>query len=329
MILSKDDRLQNDKYIIEKQLGKGGFGVTYKAKNTLLDMTVVIKTVNDEKIKDPNNYKYLTRFKREAKVLAELSQQRNLNIVQVKDFFEESGIPYLVMEFLSGESLGNLVRRQGRLSESQALQYISQIGSALEVVHNQGLVHRDAHPDNIMIIQDQAILIDFGIVGRIDPPYLTNEHPTHYYFAPYEQREGSLDPKVDIYALAASLYYTLTANNPTPSIERKYKNESLTPPRQWNPSISQEVEVAILKGMNLEPEDRPQSMQGWLKLLPSTSSRNSEDDLSSDRNVDYTRLRDLLAAGNWKEADYETYLVMLKVTQIRYLALPSLRNLPE
>jgi serine/threonine protein kinase len=346
MILSPGDSLQNGKYIIEKSLGKGGFGITYKAENRGLERTVVIKTINEEKIQDTNNQKYLTRFKREARVLANLI--RHPHIVQVYDLFEENGIPYLVMEFLSGESLGSLVKKQGKLSESLALQYISQIGSALEFVHKGNLVHRDAHPDNIMIVQNKAILIDFGIVGRIDASYITNEHPTHYYFAPYEQRDGSIDPKVDIYAIAASLYYALTAQHPTPSLNRKYKNESLIPPKQLNSSISLKVEAAILKGMELEAKNRPQSMQDWLKLLTRTSSENDEsqqnaqvswfqdlitnlrqvlftaspptlprneapsDELSSEKGVDYTRLRDLLKAGRWKEADEETSAVMLK-----------------
>jgi eukaryotic-like serine/threonine-protein kinase len=329
MILSRGDSLKNGEYIIEEQLGKGGFGITYKAKDRGLDRTVVIKTINEERIIDPNNQKYLTRFQREARVLARLSEQRHPNIVQVKDFFEENGIPYLVMEFLSGESLGNLVQRKRGLSESLALQYISQIGSALEVVHKNKLVHRDAHPDNIMIVKNQAILIDFGIVGRIDAPYLTNEHPTHFYFAPYEQRDGTIDPKVDIYALAASLYYALTAQRPTPSFDRKYRNKSLDSPRRWNPSISRKVEAAILKGMELEAGNRPQSMQDWLKLLTRTSSDNL--DLSSEKGVDYTRLRDFLKAGQWKEADKETLAVMLKASgreTFGWLSSESIENFP-
>ncbi|MEC4819388.1 MAG: serine/threonine-protein kinase [Scytonema sp. PMC 1069.18] len=329
MILSQGDSLQNDKYIIEKQLGKGGFGITYKAQNTFLSRTVVIKTINEENIKGPNNQKYLTRFQREARILAKLSAQRHPHIVQVYDLFEENEIPYLVMEFLSGGSLGNLVRKQGKLSESVALQYISQIGSALEVVHQADLVHRDAHPDNIMILKNQAILIDFGIVGRIDAPYLTNEHPTHFYFAPYEQKDGSIDPKVDIYALAASLYYALTAQYPMPSFNRKLRNESLTPPKELNPTISRQVQAAILKGMELEAKNRPDSMQEWLQLLPSTSSKNNE--LSSKKGVNYTRLRDFLKAGQWKEADEETLAVMLKASgreKEGYLNSESIENFP-
>lgn len=199
----------------------------------------------------------------------------------------------------------------GKLSESLALQYIRQIGSALEVVHKADLVHRDAHPGNIMIVQNKAILIDFGIVGRIDAPYLTNEHPTQFYFAPYEQRDGSIEPTVDIYALAASLYYALTAELPTPSIYRQFKNESLKSPTQLNRSLSRKVEAAILKGMELKAENRPQSMGEWLELLPSNSSNN--DDFSFKKGVDYTRLRDLLKAGNWEEANNETFLVIMQI----------------
>jgi serine/threonine-protein kinase len=111
------------------------------------------------------------------------------------------------MDFVAGESLLNLVEKRGALAPAEALGYIQQIGKALIVVHQAGLVHRDAHPDNIMIQKNgKAVLIDFGIAVDIQGHY-TSMHPANIAFAPYEQMSGYKRPTVDIYTLAASLYY--------------------------------------------------------------------------------------------------------------------------
>jgi serine/threonine-protein kinase len=115
---------------------------------------------------------------------------------------------------------------------------------------------------------------------------------------------------VDIYCLAASLYYAVTGQCPTKSFDRKYDGIELRAPKQLVPSISDALNQAILNGMALEAQDRPQSVQEWLQLL---LPQQQTDDLSSDVGVDYAQLRDLLAQGKWKEADKETLLVMLKV----------------
>jgi serine/threonine-protein kinase len=264
------ERLQAGKYVIDKVLGQGGFGITYKALHVELNRTVVIKTPNENLSHDPEYDKYIERFIQEGRTLARLSQDPHPHIVGVIDLFKEGAIHCLVMDFVPGENLFETVRRRGGLTETEIVPCIRQIGEALAVVHQAGLVHRDAHPGNIMLRSiNKAVLIDFGIAKELVPKTRSSKGIAgNEGFAPYEQMSrGSREPMVDIYCLAATLYYAVTGQRPTTSLARKLHDVSLTPPKQINPSISDRLNQAILKGMALEPKDRPQSMQVWLAML--------------------------------------------------------------
>ncbi len=204
--------------------------------------------------------------------MEKLSEKQHPNIVRVRDLFEESGTYCLVMDFVAGESLWDLVQRRGALPEWEAVDYVRQIGEALTVVHAAGLVHRDAHPGNIMVQSDRkAVLIDFGIAGEIFPASVSSKPFANPAFAPYEQMRGGREPAVDIYCLAASLYYTITGQRPASSLKRKLNNVPLVSPKQLAEGIGDELNRAILKGMELEANKRPQSMREWLKLLESAN----------------------------------------------------------
>jgi serine/threonine protein kinase len=171
------------------------------------------------------------------------------------------------MEYIEGEQLGHL----GVLSESQALDYIQQIGDALTVVHQNGLLHRDVKPGNIIVRNNksEAVLIDFGI-ARDFTSNLTQTHTTHktIFYAPLEQykRRAERGAFTDVYALAATLYKVLTGKEPEDSQSRD-DGYPLAEPKEINPNISDRVNKAILKGLELQPENRPQSVQEWLYLL--------------------------------------------------------------
>jgi serine/threonine protein kinase len=268
MVWIAGQQLQSGKYVIEQILGQGGFGITYKARHALLNNLVVIKTPNESLRHDPEYPKYVKRFIDEGQRLEKLSEKQHPNIVRVRDLFDEGGTYCLVMDFVQGDSLFKLIQKRGALPTQEALQYIMQIGEALKVVHQAGLVHRDAHPGNIMIQQDgKAVLIDFGIAGETMPTTVSSRFFGNPGFAPHEQMRGDRKPYVDVYSLAASLYYAIAAKRPTESFQRKAYNMPLVSPQEHISSISNELNQAILKGMELEPENRPQSMQEWLKLL--------------------------------------------------------------
>jgi formylglycine-generating enzyme required for sulfatase activity len=213
----------------------------------------------------------LNRFIQEGQRVAKICHDPHPHIVRVTDLFEEAGIHCLVMDYVPGESLWKYVQNQGALSEEQAVRYIRQIGEALRVVHKAGLVHRDATPLNIMVRSpEKAVLIDFGIAkGLVPTTSTTTNQAGNRAFAPYEQMvRGSRKITVDVYTLAASLYYVVTGQRPMDSFTRKLDDAELIPPQQLISGLSHATNQAILSGMALEAKDRPQSMEAWLELLP-------------------------------------------------------------
>jgi eukaryotic-like serine/threonine-protein kinase len=305
-------------YRIDTILGMGGFGITYKATHLQLNYQVVLKTPNLDLQNDPEYPNFVRRFIREGQILAKFCQNAHPGIVRVSDLFEEAGIHCLVMDLVVGQSLFAAVQQRGRLPDAEAVAIIRQIGEALSDVHQAGIVHRDAHPGNIMLRPNgQAVLIDFGLASELMPTIISSKHPHNPAFAPWEQQmEGSGKPTVDIYTLAASLYYAVTGKVPTASLNRHFRNEVLPPAKNFG--VKDWVSLAIEKGMASEPQKRPQSMKDWLSYLRESIPPTVADvsvQLKSARGVDYTRLRDLLAAEKWKEADEETLKVMLKAAR--------------
>lgn len=334
MLWTPGQILKTRPYRIDTILGMGGFGMTYKATHLQLKHQVVLKTPNLSLQNDPEYANFVRRFIREGQILAKFCQNAHPGIVRISDLFEEAGLHCLVMDLIVGQSLFNAVQQQGRLPDTEAVAIIRQIGEALSDVHQAGIVHRDAHPGNIMLRPNgQAVLIDFGLASELMLTIISSRHPHNPAFAPWEQHiEGSGKPTVDIYALAASLYYAVTGKVPTASLNRHFRNEALPPAKNFG--VKDWVSLAIEKGMASEPQKRPQSMKDWLSYLrepiPSTVAGVSVQ-LKSARGVDYTRLRDLLAAGKWKEADEETLKVMLKATRREkkgYFSRESIDNFP-
>jgi formylglycine-generating enzyme required for sulfatase activity len=256
-------------YLIEKPLGEGGFGSTYlaKDKHNKMGLRVVLKKPKDDLLKIP---KCIEDFKKEANFLDRLSKKRHPNIVRIIDFIDQESVPFLVMEYIEGDSLYQRVINQEKgLPERDAVRWIEQVGSALHCSHTgleAPIIHRDANPFNIMISSDDcAILVDFGIARTVVPNFtlgLRNEA-----FAPWEQNSGRVHTTLDVYSLAASLYFSVTRQYPTLCSSRKMYEHSLPEPRHFNSTLSDRINNAILHGMALEPEDRPQTILEFLELL--------------------------------------------------------------
>jgi eukaryotic-like serine/threonine-protein kinase len=266
------DRLQGGKYTIERELGRGRFGITYLVKNKNSDRQV-IKTLNDDLLNSLNQSergRLKTMFLREA---LKLQRCKHKYIVEVVDSFEEADRLCLVMEYVDGVSLAD--RRQQILSEPEALRYIQQIGEALIVVHENRLIHRDVHPGNIFSRvrdgQPEAVLIDFGLALDFDHILTTNRtKETSEGFTPpelYAQHTKPTGAYSDIYSLAATLYVLLTGKTPVDAFKRKVDNAPLVEPKKHNPQISDRTNRAILTGMKLDFKQRPQSMREWLDSL--------------------------------------------------------------
>jgi len=260
--------LQSGKYTLEQELGRGGFGVTFKATHHYLDQPVVIKTLNESLQLHSDFARFQRLFHDEARRLAVCIHP---NIVRVSDFFVEAGWPYMVMDYVPGPTLQAVVFPGQPLSEATAIDYIRQVGEALKVVHQKSLLHRDIKPDNIILRQgtQEVVLIDFGIAREFTP----NSTQTHTSmvsdgYAPLEQylSKEKRTPASDVYGLAATLYALLTAQVPTPAVIRD--RQPMPAPRELQPQLSAAVNQAIMRGMAVEARYRPASVDEWLSLLP-------------------------------------------------------------
>ncbi|MBD2086215.1 serine/threonine protein kinase [Trichocoleus sp. ST-U3] len=271
MVWTNGQTLFGDRYFIEKRLGEGGIGITYLARNKRGELRV-IKTLREQILNHPawipRQAKLRQDFRDEA---LRLALCRHSHVVQIENVFDEGNLPCIAMEYIEGEDLDRRVFRIGVLSESEALQYIGQIGDALTEIHERGLLHRDLKPNNIMLRagKSEAVLIDFGIAREFIPNAIqTHTENLTPGYAPPEQYIPNAErgEYIDVYALAATLYTLLTAEVPMPAPAR-LQNIPLEPPQQSNSKISDRVNEAIMRGMALNQKYRPQSVQEWLDLL--------------------------------------------------------------
>jgi len=259
--------LQGGKYTLEQELGRGGFGITFRANHRYLGQPVVIKTLNESLRQQPNFAEFDRKFQDEARRLASCVHP---NIVRVSDFFVEDGQPYMVMDYIAGQNLGDVVGSNNPLPENLAILYITQIGAALKVVHQKGLLHRDVKPQNIILRQgtQEVVLIDFGIAREFTPG-ATQSHTNMVSdgYAPPEQyfAQGKYTPATDVYGLAATLYTLLTAQVPVAAILRT--SQPMPSPRDLQPQLSATVSSAVMRGMTVEAQNRPASVDEWLSLL--------------------------------------------------------------
>jgi serine/threonine-protein kinase len=267
--------LQDDKYTLDQELGQGGFGITFKATHHYLGQTVVIKTLNESLRCYPDFPRLRRKFQDEARRLALCIHP---HIVRVSDFFNENERPYIVMEYILGYTLDIVISPDRPLPEAIAIHYIQQVGAALQVVHRNGLLHRDVKPQNIMLRQgtQEVVLIDFGIAREFTPG-LTQTHTNTLSegYAPVEQYlpQEKRTPATDVYGLAATLYTLLTGQVPIASILRHRR--PMPSPRNLQPQLSAAVDQAIIQGMAVEARDRPASVEEWLSLLPSPQDISS------------------------------------------------------
>ncbi len=278
------NHLLHRRYRIVRVIGAGGFGITYEAWDEKMAMKVAIKeyfpknlvarNAGDHHVTvmtqaDALEYKKgLKRFINEAKSLAKMSNYDV--IVNVFDYFEENHTAYIIMEYLEGKSLKTYLDECGQLPLNRVIHLMQILANALQEVHDRGLVHRDINPDNIFLCEnDRVHIIDFGAAKNID----THDKKTQTViltpqYAPLEQfqKQSRNDATLDVYALGATMYKTLTGQTPPSAIDR-IGTDRLVAPRKIRTEVSVELEQIVLKCMALYPKDRYQTMQELLGAL--------------------------------------------------------------
>lgn len=283
-LLPSGTKLRQGAYTVGKVLGQGGFGITYLGADVRLQRAVAIKEFFPQGCVrkglsvqvgggiTPHDFQQSKqKFLEEARTLAKFNHP---NIVEVYDAFEENNTAYMVMEFVRGKTLARLLQERGALPVDEALDYILQVGAALEVVHQANLLHRDIKPDNIIVTDaKRAVLVDFGAARAF------TKGATHRMtamltpgYAPLEQygQQARFGVYTDIYALGATLYHLLTGKIPTQATDRA-TGVALKPPHQHNPQIPQGISDAVMWAMEMKTSRRPQSVQEFLNALQGQS----------------------------------------------------------
>jgi tetratricopeptide (TPR) repeat protein len=297
------DKIKNDRFHILKQLGIGGFGITYLAEDTNKKQQIVIKTLNANQQSQADFAQKQENFVKEGFTLKTFNHP---HIVKVHEPIQIGDLWGLVMEYIPGQDLADYIITNGRLSEAEALKYIDQIAQALDCVHQQKFFHRDVKPHNIMLRQDrgEAVLIDFGIAKEfvdLETIYLSNSLGTELY-KPIEQYEkrGRFGAYTDIYALAVTLYHLLTGAAPgggSPLYTSKARKDAQD--KGWGANldehlwgelaqagVSESTQAAIKAGMEIDPSQRPQTMTLFRDLLWGLVKRNTSAEAEIERGLD-------------------------------------------
>jgi serine/threonine protein kinase len=265
-------------YDLVEKIAEGGMGAVYRGRERASGKTVAIKVVSPHMT---SNAVLMKRFEKEYNAASHLNHP---NIVRALAFGMHGKSPYLVMEFVEGESLGDRLEREKRLPEAEAIRLIGQVAQGLHRAHKQGLVHRDVKPDNILLTANgQAKLADLGLVKEMETDLnLTRTGRglgTPHFMAPEQFRNAkSADARCDIYSMGATLYMMVTGELPFKSCGpldawmKKIHNE-LTPPLELLPSLSERTDWAIRRAMSPDPNMRPGSCREFIEDLTGHSTR--------------------------------------------------------
>src|SRR5947209_2766785 len=275
---SKSTLMRVGGYDLTDQIAEGGMGTVYKGRNRETGQIVAIKIVPEAMA---DNHTLQTRFQKEFRAASNLDHP---NVIRALEYGVLGGRPYLVMEFVDGESLGQRIERDGRIPEAEAIRIIALASQGLHHAHKNGMVHRDVKPDNIIVTKEgQVKLLDLGLVKEADNDVnLTRTGRglgTPHFMAPEQFRNAkNADVKCDIYSLGATLYQMVTGELPFRSMGpldawMKKINNELTPPSQIVPDLSERINWAILRAMSADPEKRPDSCREFVEDLTGYSTR--------------------------------------------------------
>ena len=252
----------NGRYELHRRLGRGGMAEVYLARDQLLDRPVAVKVLFPALATDQG---FVERFRREAQAAANLQHP---NIVSVFDWGEANGTYFIVMEYVEGHTLAEMLRDEGRLHPDRAAEITADIAAALGFAHRNRVVHRDVKPGNVLITRDGGVKVaDFGIARALSDSTDQNLTKTGSvmgtatYFSPEQARGAAVDPRSDIYSLGCVLYEMTTGHPPftgdsAVAIAYKHVQENPLPPRRYDPALPETLEAITLKCLAKNPANR-------------------------------------------------------------------------
>jgi len=265
-------------YQIIDRLGEGGMGVVYKARQVSMDRTVALKVLSE---KYSANSEFIDRFIREARAAGRLNHP---NVIHVHDVSKAGGRYFFSMEHIDGPTVKALLKEKGRLPLKQTLEIVNQAAKALEFAHENGIIHRDIKPDNIMLTSEGIVkLADLGIAKSFEDVSLAPTADglrrvlgTPHYMAPEQALGKSIDRRADIYSLGATFYHMLTGKTPfkgstITELLRAHVHEKLMPIQHLNPDVPESVCFVVERMMAKSPEKRYENMTRLLEDLGKAS----------------------------------------------------------
>ncbi|GJL76837.1 serine/threonine-protein kinase [Nitrosomonas sp.] len=262
---------------IVSKIGEGGMGVVYLAENIQLNNRFAVKSLAVTLTQDSG---FRERFKKEALNQALLSHP---NIVQAIDFFDEDGQFFLVMEYVNGQGLNELIKKTGKLSEEEALRILKDILRGLNFAHSKGVIHRDIKPSNVIVDEDgRARITDFGIAILVGEKRLTTPGAnvgSSWYMSPEQiVNPTKIDHRSDVYAAGIVLYEMLTGDVPFDgesefTIQNKQVKDTVPDPSKRNPLITQELKEIMMKALEKDPDKRFSGCGEFLKQIEEYEKR--------------------------------------------------------
>lgn len=278
-------KILGNRYEIVEKIGGGGMALVYKAKCRLLNRFVAIKILRSEFI---NDEEFINKFRRESQAAASLSHP---NIVNIYDVGVEDNIYYIVMEYIRGKTLKELIREKGKFTVKETLDFAIKIADALHHAHENHIVHRDIKPHNILVTEDGRVKVtDFGIARAATASTVTNTSNvigSVHYFSPEQARGGYTDEKSDIYSLGIVMYEMVTGRLPfegdSPiTVALKHIQEEIEPPSSIVSDVPQNIENIIMKCVQKNQSLRYGNTEQLLSDLKRVKNSNPDDTFTAD-----------------------------------------------
>jgi serine/threonine protein kinase len=271
-------KILGNRYRLIELIGEGGMALVYKAECSLLCRTVAVKILRPQYASDAE---FVERFRREARSAASLNHP---NVVSIYDVGQENGMDYIVMEYIPGENLKDLIKKEAPFSVRKALDYTKQIAEALNHAHQRNIIHRDIKPHNILVTPDgQLKVTDFGIARAISASSFTQAGivvGSVQYASPEQVKAGLVGPQSDIYSLGCVLYELLTGAVPfngdtSISIAMQHLHEKTVPVREIRPDFPVAAENILEKAMAKDPAQRYPSAAAMLRDITAAQGKNN------------------------------------------------------